>query len=110
MAQHEVEGGLKVRERQAGLGGTTVGESNPAAFDEHGNGRGAGVQSSKFKISESNTFLVLHVGESLVPQKIISLGVFDLPASKNQPASVLLLEANPELVKRIDKEVAAGDR
>jgi len=70
----------------------------------------AGVQSSKFKISESNTFLVLHVGESLVPQKIISLGVFDLPASKNQPASVLLLEANPELVKRIDKEVAAGDR
>ncbi len=70
----------------------------------------AGVQSSKFKISESNTFLVLHVGESLVPQKIISLGVFDLPASKNQPASVLLLETNPELVKRIDKEVAAGDR
>jgi len=70
----------------------------------------AGVQSSKFKTSESNTFLVLHVGESLVPQKIISLGVFDLPASKNQPASVLLLETNPELVKRIDKEVAAVDR
>lgn len=70
----------------------------------------AGVQSSQFKISESNTFLVLHAGEPLVPQKIISLGVFDLPASKDQPASVLLLQANPELAKRIDKEVAAGDR
>jgi hypothetical protein len=46
----------------------------------------------------------------LVPQKIISLGVFDLPASKDQPASVLLLQANPELVKRINTEVAAGDR
>ena len=70
----------------------------------------AGVQSSKFKISDSNTFLVLHAGEPLVPQKIISLGIFDLPASKDQPASVLLLRANPELMERINKEVAAGDR
>src|SRR5260370_475139 len=29
--------------------------------------------------SERNTFLVLHTSELLVPQKIISLGVFDLP-------------------------------
>jgi hypothetical protein len=70
----------------------------------------AGVQSGTFKISESNTFLVLHVGEPSVPQKIISLGVLDLPASKDQPASVLLLRANPELTERVNKEVVAGDR
>ena len=69
----------------------------------------AGVQSDKFKISESNTFLVLHAGEPSVPQKIISLGIFDLPVSKDQPASVLLLRANPKLTERINKEVAAGD-
>jgi hypothetical protein len=69
----------------------------------------AEVQSGKFKISESNTFLVLHTGEPSVPQKIISLGVFDLPASKDQPASVLLLRANPQLMERINKEAAAGD-
>jgi len=52
----------------------------------------------------------LHAGEPAVPQKIISLGVFDLPASKDQPASVLLLRANPELMERINKEGVAGDR
>ena len=55
----------------------------------------AEVQSGKFKIGESNTFLVLHAGEPSVPRKIISLGVLVLPASKDQPASVLLLKANP---------------
>jgi len=69
----------------------------------------AEVQSGKFKISESNTFLVLHTGEPSVPQKIISLGIFDLPASKDQPASVLLLRANPQLMERINKEAAAGE-
>jgi hypothetical protein len=69
----------------------------------------AEVQSGKFKISESNTFLVLHTGEPSVPQKIISLGIFDLPASKDQPASILLLRANPQLMERINKEAAAGD-
>jgi hypothetical protein len=69
----------------------------------------AEVQSGKFKISESNTFLVLHTGEPSVPQKIISLGIFDLPASKDQPASVLLLRANPQLMERTNKEAAAGD-
>lgn len=69
----------------------------------------AEVQSGKFKISESNTFLVLHAGEPSVPQKVIPLGVFDLPASKDQPASVLLLKANPELMERINKESTAGD-
>jgi hypothetical protein len=69
----------------------------------------AEVQSGKFKISESNTFLVLHTGEPSVPQKIISLGIFDLPASKDQPASVLLLRAKPQLIERINKEAAAGN-
>jgi len=68
----------------------------------------AGVQSSKFKVSESNTFLVLHTSDSLVPQRIISLGAFDFPASKDQPASALLLRANPELVTRINSEIAAS--
>src|SRR5271154_4450864 len=67
----------------------------------------AEVQSGKFKIGENNTFLVLHAGEPSVPQKIIPLGVFDLPASKDQPAAVLLLKANPELMDRINKEVVA---
>jgi hypothetical protein len=70
---------------------------------------GAEVQSGKFKISESNTFLVLHSGEPSVPQKVIPLGVFDLPASKDQPASVLLLKANPDLMERINKEAASPD-
>lgn len=69
----------------------------------------AEVQSSKFKIVENNTFLVLHSGEPSI-QKIIPLGIFDLPASKDQPASVLLLRASPELADRISKEIAAGDR
>jgi hypothetical protein len=70
----------------------------------------AEVQSGKFKIGESNTFLVLHAGEPSVPRNIISLGVLVLPSSKDQPASVLLLKANPELMGRINKEAAAGDR
>ncbi len=69
----------------------------------------AEVQSGKFKISESNTFLVLHAGEPSISQKIIPLGMFDLPTSKDQPASVLLLRANPELMERINKDVAADD-
>lgn len=68
----------------------------------------AGVQSSSFKIAENNTFLVLHAGESSIPMKLIPLGVFDLPASKDQPASVLLLRSNPELLDRINREAAAS--
>src|SRR3954452_1887394 len=69
----------------------------------------AEVQSGKFKVSQNKTFLVLHTGEPSVPQKIIPLGVFDLPASKDQPAPVLLLKANPELMERINKEAPAGN-
>lgn len=67
------------------------------------------VQSTKFKISERNTFLVLHSGEPEVLQKIIPLGKLYLPPSKDQPASILLLRAHPELVERIKLEIRAGD-
>ena len=66
------------------------------------------VQTRKFSIIEANTFLVLHVAEPSTPQKIIPLGVFDLPSSAGEPASVLLLRANPDLVSRIKKEIS-GD-
>jgi hypothetical protein len=64
-----------------------------------------GVQSATFKVSEYNTFLVTHTGDS-IPQKIIPLGVFELLASKDQAASVMLMRANPTLVERINKETA----
>jgi hypothetical protein len=68
----------------------------------------AGVQSGDFKVSVSNTFLVLHTGEPQIQPTIIPLGLFDLPASKDQPASILLLQANPELMERINREVASS--
>ena len=64
-----------------------------------------GVQSTTFKVSENNTFLVLRTGES-IPQKIVPLGVFELLASKDQPAAVMLMRANPALVESINKEIA----
>jgi hypothetical protein len=66
------------------------------------------VQTDTFKLSENNTFLVLHAGESSIKQKVIPLGVFDLLASKDKPASVMLIQANPALMERISKEAAAG--
>jgi hypothetical protein len=67
------------------------------------------VQSRKFKVRESNTFLVLHTGELLVPQEVIPLGVFVLPPSNNKAASLLLLRAHLEVVERINKEARGGD-
>ena len=66
----------------------------------------AEVQSSEFNINKSNTFLILHMGEPSVRQEIIPLGVFELPQSKDEPASVLLLRASPNLADRIRKEVS----
>ena len=71
----------------------------------------AGVQSRKFKITASNTFLVLHTAEPSLPQEIVPLGFFDLPASRDQqPASVVLLRANPELMDRINEAVGPSDK
>lgn len=55
----------------------------------------AEVQSGKFKISESNTFLVLHVGGLSVPQKIIPLGVFDLPAVEGSTSFCSFAQSKP---------------
>jgi hypothetical protein len=68
----------------------------------------ARVQSEKFKIKEKNVFLVLHNGELMVPQKIIPLGFFDLQRSSLQPVSIRLLQAHPELIRRIKAEVSSG--
>ncbi len=71
----------------------------------------AEVQSRKFQISEANTFLVLHAAEPGVPEKIVALGSFDLPASREkQPASVLLLQSVPGLMERINEEIAADQK
>lgn len=67
----------------------------------------AGVQREKFNIRTSNTFLVLHMGELLVPHKIIPLGVFELPKSDRNPASLLLLQAHPELKERVNRQARA---
>jgi len=69
----------------------------------------AGVQRKKFNIRTSNTFLVLHMGELLIPHTIIPLGVFKLPTSDDNPASLLLLQAHPELTERINREIRADD-
>jgi len=66
------------------------------------------IQAKKFSAKQSNTFLVLHTGELLVPQKVIPVGVFDLPASTDKPASLLLLRSHLELAERIDEEGRAG--
>lgn len=68
----------------------------------------AEVQSSKFKVMENNTFLILHMGEASNTQKIIPLGVYGLIPSQDQPASILLLKAHPELAQRLNEEVAAS--
>jgi hypothetical protein len=70
----------------------------------------AEVQSGKFKIPEDNTFLVLLGRDAASSQKIIPLGVFELPASKDEPASVLLLRSNPKLQERMEKEATVGSK
>jgi hypothetical protein len=67
------------------------------------------VQSQRFLLRESNTFLVLHTGDAPTVQRIVPLGTFSLPASTDRPASALLLQANPGLIARIDQEVAAAN-
>jgi hypothetical protein len=68
----------------------------------------AEVQSGKFNLAVSNTFLVLHTGDPTIPQKIVPLGTFDLPKSTDQPASILLLKQTPAIVEGIKKAVSAS--
>ena len=69
-----------------------------------------GVQTGTFKASDGNTFLVLHTADARVPEKIIPLGTYELLPSKDQPASVLLLQSNPEIMERIKRKVAEGGK
>ena len=61
------------------------------------------IQNSKSSLRASNTFLVLHIDESPEKQVVIPLGVFDMPMSGDEPASVGLLSSQPALVEAIRK-------
>ena len=63
------------------------------------------VQSEKYNVAANNTFLVVYVGEKVRVPKVIPLGVFQMPDLGEEPPSILLLRASPELVKRIEKEL-----
>jgi hypothetical protein len=65
----------------------------------------AQVQSDKVYIQDANTYLVLHVLDAK-QQRVVALGVLDLPASPAAPASVLLLRGHPELVEKMKKVIA----
>jgi hypothetical protein len=65
----------------------------------------AEVQSEKVSLRDANTYLVLDVIDSK-RQKVIPLGVMNLPKSTAEPASILLLRDNPGLAEKIQKEIA----
>lgn len=65
----------------------------------------AQVQSQKVSVREANTYLVLHVVDAK-RQKVVPMGLLDLPRSTGEPASVLLIRGNPELVEKMKKVIA----
>lgn len=65
------------------------------------------IQGQSFNEADANTFLVVHVGEKDAQERVISLGRFEQKRTKDEPASVELLRANPELLERIRKEIGA---
>ena len=67
----------------------------------------AEVQSEKVNVRDANVYLVLNVTDSK-SQRVVPLGVFDLPKSTDEPASVSLLRANPKLVEKMTKAIAGG--
>jgi hypothetical protein len=67
----------------------------------------AEVQTTRFNLRENNTFVIVSTDKGSGGEKIVPLGVFSLPKSGAQPASVLLLKANPELNDRINIEAAS---
>jgi len=70
----------------------------------------AEIQAEKVNIQEANTYLVLHMTEEPVLQRVIPLGTFDLPRSRDEPASVILLGEHPELVGKIRKATGAAEQ
>ena len=68
----------------------------------------AEIQAEKVNIREANTYLVLHMTDKPALQTVIPLGTFDLPRSRDEPASVILLGEHPELVEKIKKATDAA--
>jgi hypothetical protein len=68
----------------------------------------AEVQAEKVNIQEANTYLVLHMTEKADLQRVVPLGTFDLPRSRDDPSSVILLGEHPELVDKIKKATGAA--
>ena len=64
----------------------------------------AEVQSEKVNIHDANVYLVLNVTD-VKNQRVVPLGVFELPKSTDEPASVSLLRANPKLVEKMTKTI-----
>ena len=62
----------------------------------------AEIQHKAFALAENNTFLVVHTTDA--QQKIIPLGHHDLFKTAENPAAVMLLDADKALKKRIQNE------
>jgi hypothetical protein len=65
------------------------------------------VQWEKVNVHDANVYLVLNVADPK-NQRVVPLGVFELPKSTDEPASVSLLRANPKLIEKMTKAIAGG--
>jgi hypothetical protein len=65
----------------------------------------AEIQHKAFALAENNTFLVVHTTDA--QQKIIPLGHHDLLKTAENPAAVMLLNADKALKKRIQNEAGS---
>jgi hypothetical protein len=62
----------------------------------------AEIQHKPFSLAQNNTFLVLHTTEA--QQKIIPLGHHNLLKTAENPAAVMLLDADKSLKQRVQSE------
>jgi hypothetical protein len=65
----------------------------------------AEIQHKPFSLAQNNTFLVVHTTDA--QQKIIPLGHHDLLKTAENPAAVMLLDADKALKKRIQNEAGS---
>ncbi len=63
--------------------------------------RTAYVQDRPFPLSENNTFMVLRADGAPDAQTVIPLGRTDLASRKDEPISVQVLRANPDIARRL---------
>ena len=68
----------------------------------------AEIQSEKVSIADANTYAVVHMTEDPALQKVVPLGTFDLPRSREEPSSVILLHELPEIMEAIKRASGAG--